>query len=126
MWWICTHGYRGAASGALSGEAREGQKRIGGCSSWHGRHRAERFNQWSQQRSWQRGDAGSILLVVDEDSLVKDFYSRDANYAHITTPIDCSVLLQPIKDMVAHRSFDKYCTTRDGNRAKTLKPVQVG
>ena len=32
------------------------------------------------------------------------------------------MLLQSIKDMVARRSFDKYCPTRDGYQAKAFKP----
>ena len=60
--------------------------------------------------------------MVDGDSLIRDFYSRGANCVHITILTDCGVLLQPIKDMVARRSFDKYCTTTDGYRAKAFKP----
>ena len=66
------------------------------------------------------------LQVVDGDSLIKDFFSRGGNYVHITTTTDCGVLLQPIKDMVARRSFDKYCIRRDGYRAKALKPQMGG
>ena len=36
--------------------------------------------------------------MVDGDSLIKDIFSRGANYVYITTPADCGVLLQPIKD----------------------------
>ena len=32
----------------------------------------------------------TTLQVVDGD-----FYNREANYVHITTPTDCGVLLQP-------------------------------
>ena len=60
-----------------------------------------------------RGKTITSLQVVDGDSLIKDFFSRGANYVYITTLTDCGVLLQPIKDMVARRSFDKYCIRRD-------------
>ena len=69
-----------------------------------------------------RGKTITSLQVVDGDSLIKDFFSRAGNPVHITTTTDCGVLLQPIKDMVARRSFDNYCIRRDGYRAKALKP----
>ena len=69
-----------------------------------------------------RGKTITSLQVVDGDSLIKDFFSRGANYVHIMTSTDCGVLLQPIKEMVARRSFDKYCIRRDEYRAKALKP----
>ena len=72
--------------------------------------------------STHKGKTITSLQVVDVGSLIKDFYSRGANYVHITTPTDCGVLFQPIKDVVARRSFDTYCTTRDENRAKAFKP----
>ena len=69
-----------------------------------------------------RGKTITSLQVVDGVSLIKDFFSRGANYVHITSTTDCGVLLQPVKDVVARRSFDKYCIRRDGYCAKALKP----
>ena len=75
--------------------------------------------------STHKGKTITSLQVVGVGSLIKDFYSRGANYVHITTPTDCGVLLHPIKDVVARRSFDTYSTTRDENRAKYSSP-QMG
>ena len=61
----------------------------------------------------------SSLHVMDGDTLIQDFFCIGPNCAHIKTPTEYGVLLQPNKD---RRSFDTYCTTRDGYRAKALKP----
>ena len=61
-------------------------------------------------------------MVIDCDRLIKNMVSRDPDRMHITTLGGGSVLLDPIKNVVQRRCFDKYCATRDGYRAKAFKP----
>ena len=72
-----------------------------------------------------RGKAISVessLTVIDGDRLNKNMASRDPNRMNITTLGGDEVLLDPIKNMVQRRCFDKYCASRDGYRAKTFNP----
>ena len=72
-----------------------------------------------------RGKAISVessLTVIDGDRLNKNMASRDPNRMNITTLGGDEVLLEPIKNMVQRRCFDKYCASRDGYGAKTFNP----
>ena len=59
--------------------------------------------------------------MIDGDRPLKNMVRRKPNKMHITTLGGDSVLLDPIKNVVQRRCFDKYCAARDGYRAKATE-----
>ena len=63
----------------------------------------------------------NTLTGVDGNRLIKDMVSTDPTKMHSTALGGNGVLLNPIKNVVQRRCFDKYCATRNGYRAKPFK-----